>query len=392
MSEGHSVRIRRGFVVTAALLASALMVTGCARDTSAGGEAPAAGGGGATACATGTPPSGGAAAAAPTSAPATKPDASALKVGVAYDIGGRGDQSFNDAAFAGVEKAVADFGLLQSNVKELTAAPNEPEDAAATRLRQLAADGYNPIIAVGFKYAGALGTVAAELPNTKFAIVDDSSIKLPNVTSLVFAEEQGSFLVGVAAALKSKACHIGFVGGVDVPLIQKFEAGYIQGAKAVAPNIKIESKYITPAGDFTGFQDPQKGSVVATGELDAGADVIYHAAGASGAGVFSAVKAKSTPDAPKYAIGVDSDQYKTADPAVRDVIITSMLKRVDVAVHDYIGAVATGDLTGLPKIFDLKVNGVGYSTTGGKIDDIVAKLEAYKNAIISGAITVKTTT
>ncbi len=145
----------------------------------------------------------------------------------------------------------------------------------------MAADGYNPIIAVGFKYATALQTVAAEVPNTKFAIVDDSSITLPNVTSLVFAEEQGSYLVGAAAALKSKACHIGFVGGVDVPLIQKFEAGYVAGAKAVAPDIKIEIKYISPAGDFTGFQDPAKGNTVAAGQLDAGADVIYHAAGAS---------------------------------------------------------------------------------------------------------------
>ncbi len=375
--------------MAAALLTSALVVTGCARDTGSG-AAPAGGGGGATACATGTAPAGGSGA-APTTAAATKPNAAALKVGVAYDIGGRGDQSFNDAAYAGIEKSVADFGLPQANVKELTAAPNEPEDAAATRLRQLAADGYNPVIAVGFKYAGPLAKVAAELPNTKFAIVDDNSITLPNVTSLVFAEEQGSFLVGVAAALKSKACHIGFVGGVDVPLIQKFAAGFEQGAKAVAPNIKIESKYITPAGDFTGFQDPQKGNVVATGELDAGADVIYAAAGASGAGVFSAVKAKSTADAPRYAIGVDSDQVKTADPAVRDVIITSMLKRIDVAVYDYVGAVAAGDLTGLPKIFDLKVDGVGYSTTGGKVDDIAAKLDGYKNAIVTGAITVKST-
>lgn len=373
--------------MAAALLAGALVMTGCARDTGAAGGGGSAGG---EACATGTAPSGGAAA-APTSAAATKPDASSLKVGVAYDIGGRGDQSFNDSAYAGIEKAVADFGLAEANVKELTAAPNEPEDAAATRLRQLAADGYNPIIAVGFKYATPLAKVAAELPNTQFAIVDDNSIDLPNVTSLVFAEEQGSFLVGVAAALKSKACHIGFVGGVDVPLIQKFEAGYTQGAKAVAPNIKIESKYITPAGDFTGFQDPQKGNVVATGELDAGADVIYHAAGASGAGVFSAVKAKSTPDSPKYAIGVDSDQYLTADPAVRDVIITSMLKRVDVAVYDFIGAVASNNLGALPKIFDLKVDGVGYSTTGGQVDDIIAQLDAYKNAIINGSITVQST-
>lgn len=374
--------------MAAALLAGALVVTGCARDTSTGSGGT--GGGGANACATGkapdVPPGAGA-----TVAPPAKVDASKLKVGIAFDIGGRGDQSFNDAAVAGLDKAFTGLGLSKANTRETQASANEPDDAAATRLRQMAADGFNPIIAVGFKYATAVKKVATELPNEKFAIVDDNSIALPNVQPLVFAEEQGSFLVGAAAALKSKACHIGFVGGVDVPLIHKFEAGYIQGAKAVAPNIKIESKYISPAGDFTGFQDPAKGATVASGQLDTGADVIYAAAGASGAGVFKAVKAKNTADSPRWAIGVDSDQYKTADPAVRDIILTSMVKHVEVAVYDYIAAVASNDLSKLPKIFDLKVDGVGYSTSGGHVDDIVGQLDAYKAAIIAGKITVKDT-
>lgn len=382
------MRIRRGFVLAAAVLTSALVVVGCARDTGTtggGGSQPSAGG---NTCATGAAPAA-APAAGPTTAAGAKPDASKMKLGIAYDIGGRGDQSFNDSAAAGIDKAKKEYGL--ADIKELTAAANEPDDAAATRLRQLADGGYNPIVAIGFKYATALKTVATEKPNVKFAIVDDSSVALPNVTSLVFAEEQGSFLIGAAAALKTKACNIGFVGGVDVPLIQKFEAGFVQGAKAVAPNIQIQSKYISPAGDFTGFQDPAKGNVVATGELDAGADVIYHAAGASGSGVFSAVKAKSTADKPRYAIGVDSDQSLTADPAVKDVIITSMLKRIDVAVFDYVTASAAGNLTTLPKTFDLKVDGVGYATSGGKIDDIKAKLDGYKAEIVSGKITVKAT-
>ncbi len=378
------MRIRRVFVPAAVLLTAALLTVSCARDTGPAGATGGTGG----ACATGVAPAAGAAAA--TSAPAgTKPDAKALKIGLAFDIGGRGDRSFNDSAVAGLDKAKAEYGI--TDVKELTASANEPDADAATRLRQLADGGYNPIIAVGFKYASAVKTVATEKPGVKFAIVDDNSITLPNVTSLVFAEEQGSFLVGAAAALKSKACHIGFVGGVDVPLIQKFEAGFKQGALAVAPNIKIESNYISPAGDFTGFQDPPKGNVVATGELDAGADVIFAAAGTSGSGVFSAVKAKSTADSPRYAIGVDSDQYLTADAAVQDVIITSMLKRVDVAVFSYITAVAANNLGSLPKVFDLKVDGVGYATSGGKIGDITAKLDGYKAEIISGKITVKST-
>jgi basic membrane protein A len=221
----------------------------------------------------------------------------------------------------------------------------------------------------------------------QFAIVDDASVELPNVTPLIFAEEQGSFLVGAAAALKTQSCSIGFVGGVETPLIQKFEAGFVQGAQAVAPDIQIDIKYLSPAGDFTGFNDPAKGLTVAGGQLDAGADVIYHAAGASGQGVFQAVK-----EAGKLAIGVDSDQYNVPAYAdTKDIIMTSMLKRVDVAVFDYINAVAAGDLSSLPEVFDLEVDGVGYATSGGKVDDIVADLDAYKSAIISGSITVATT-
>ena len=382
------MRIRRGHALAAALLTSALVVTGCARDT--GTSAPPAGGGssGAAQCNRNPAPAAAAGASSATAAPAApNADASGLKVGLAYDIGGRGDGSFNDAAAAGLEKAIADLGVVQQNTKELAAAANESEDAAATRLRQLVSEGYNPIIAVGFKYATSLKTVATEAPQTQFAIVDDSSVELPNVKPLVFAEEQGSFLVGAAAALKTQACKIGFVGGVEQPLIQKFQAGYVQGAKAVAPDIQIDIKYLSPAGDFSGFNDAAKGQVVASGELDGGADVIYHAAGASGQGVFQAVKAAN-----KSAIGVDSDQYNVpAYSDVKDVIITSMLKRVDVAVFDYINAVAAGDTSTLPAVFDLTVDGVGYATSGGKVDDIKADLDAYKAAIISGEIKVEST-
>ena len=381
------MRIRRGHALAAALLTSALVVTGCARDT--GASAPPAGGGsGAAECTRNPAPSVAAGASSATAAPAAPTgDASGLKVGLAYDIGGRGDGSFNDAAAAGLEKAVTDLGVVKENTKELAAAANESEDAAATRLRQLVSEGYNPVIAVGFKYATALKTVAGESPQTQFAIVDDSSVELPNVKPLVFAEEQGSFLVGAAAALKTQTCKIGFVGGVEQPLIQKFQAGYVQGAKAVAPDVQIDIKYLSPAGDFTGFNDAAKGQVVASGQLDAGSDVLYHAAGASGQGVFQAVKAAN-----KMAIGVDSDQYNVPAYAdVKDVIITSMLKRVDVAVFDYINAVAAGDTSTLPAVFDLTVDGVGYATSGGRIDDIVPDLEAYKAAIISGQIKVEST-
>jgi basic membrane protein A and related proteins len=381
--------MKRGFALAAAVLSSALVVTGCARDTatpSTGGGATAGG----TECTRNAAPTvaGGAASTAPALA---QSDASGLRVGLAYDIGGRGDQSFNDAAAAGLERSISELGLVKENTRELSAAPNESEDAAATRLRQLVADGFNPIIAVGFKYATATQTVAAESPQVNFAIVDDSTVDLPNVTPLVFAEEQGSFLVGAAAALKTTVCKVGFVGGVETPLIQKFEAGYEAGAKAVAPNIEIDVDYLTPAGDFTGFNDPAKAAVVARGQLDGGADIIYHASGASGKGVFEAVSAANTAQAPKWAIGVDSDQAKTAAPPTDERILTSMLKRVDVAVYDYINASAAGDLSTLPEVFDLKVDGVGYATTGGHVDDIVPQLDAYKAAIIDGQISVPST-
>jgi basic membrane protein A len=371
--------------VAAVALTGALALAGCAKDSGGGTTPPAAGGqtsGSASAGCKTSPVPQASAGTTKTSAAQTKVDASALKVGLAYDIGGRGDASFNDAAAAGLDKAKSDLGV--KDTKETTAAPNESEDAKQSRLRQLAQDGFSPIVTVGFAYAKSVEAVAKQFPNTKFAIVDDDTVKLPNVTSLVFAEEQGSFLAGVAAAYKSKGCLVGFVGGVNTPLIQKFQAGYEQGAKAAAPDVKIESSYITPAGDFTGFQDPAKGNTVAAGQISRGADVVYQAAGASGKGVFQAAKSKNV-----LAIGVDSDQYnqKTVEDS-KDVIITSMLKRVDVAVFDYVQAVAAGDLSKLPARFDLSVDGVGYATSGGKIDDIKSVLEAYKQQIISGAIKV----
>ena len=271
--------MKRGFALAAAVLSSALVVTGCARDTgtpSTGGGATAGG----TQCTRNAAPAAAGARREYGAGRSRSRTRRGCKVGLAYDIGGRGDQSFNDAAAAGLERAIGELGLVKENTRELSAAPNESEDAAATRLRQLVADGFNPIIAVGFKYATATQTVAAESPQVNFAIVDDNTVNLPNVTPLVFAEEQGSFLVGAAAALKTTACKIGFVGGVETPLIQKFEAGYEAGAKAVAPNIEIDSDYLTPAGDFTGFNDPAKATEVTRGQLDGGADVIYHASGA----------------------------------------------------------------------------------------------------------------
>lgn len=317
--------------------------------------------------------------AAQTSAP---PTGEKIKVGMAFDVGGRGDQSFNDSAAAGLDKAASEFGI---DAKDAAATAGEAESARAERLQQLIDAGYNNIVAVGFAYAASVGKVAAENPDVKFAIVDDASeaSTAPNIMNIVFAEQEGSFLVGAAAALKSESGHIGFVGGVETPLIQKFQAGFEAGAKAVKPEIKIDATYLTQPPDFSGFGDPAKGETAAKAMYDNGADIVYHAAGGSGGGVFNAAKA-----AGKWAIGVDSDQALTAAEDVRSVILTSMIKRVDVGVYTFIKSVHEGTFKAGPTVFDLKADGVGYSTTGGHIDDIVPQLDDYKAQIIAGSIKV----
>ena len=309
-----------------------------------------------------------------------------LKIGLAYDVGGRGDRSFNDSAFAGVEAAVAELG---GDIQEVS--PNDDGSDRAELLSNLAEQGFNPVIAVGFAYDEVIGEVAPDFPDTTFAQVDGSNFdgaKGDNVTGLLFAEHEGSFLAGVAAALKTETGTIGFVGGVDTELIQKFQAGYEAGAQAVKPDIQIISQYISPAGDFSGFGDPARGKIVAQGMFEGGADIVYHAAGGSGQGVFEAAAA-----AGGRAIGVDSDQYNTVDdPALKAVIMTSMLKRVDNAVQAFITDYSEGNVEGGTDVVnDLSTEGVGLATTGGFIDDIQGEIDGFRQQIIDGDIEVPTT-
>jgi basic membrane protein A and related proteins len=306
------------------------------------------------------------------------------KVGLAFDVGGRGDQSFNDSSYEGLKKAVED---LDATCTTGEAQDGEAESAREDRLRQMAENGYNPVIGVGFAYSDAANAVAPDYPDTSFAVIDgfdpDQEAN-DNVAYLGFAEQEGSFLVGVAAALKSQAHHIGFVGGVHSDLIKKFEAGYVAGAKAADPNVTVDVKYIEET-DLKGFNDPAGGKAAATAEYDGGADIVYHAAGGSGAGVFDA--AVDAGDG-KWAIGVDSDQYKTASAEQKKHILTSMIKRVDVATFDMIKSVDDGKPLVSYQTYDLKVDGVGYSTSGGYIDDISDQIDGYADKIKSGSITV----
>ena len=317
--------------------------------------------------------------AAPGSSAAAESDA---MVGLAFDVGGRGDKSFNDSAVAGLDKAKAEFGFESEELS-----PNASGSDRGDNLRQLAEDGYNPVIAVGFAYAESLEAVAADFPDTTFLIVDDASVKADNVKALLFAEEQGSFLVGAAAALKSTKNNVGYIGGVEVPLLKKFEAGFVAGAKQVKPTIQTQVKYLSQPPDFSGFGAPDKGKETANGMYDAGADVIYAAAGGSGIGVFQAAVAKGA-----KAIGVDSDQYESVgDPTLQPVILTSMLKRVDVAVYETLKKFLNDEQIPAETVFDLSTDGVGYATSGGFVDDIAPQLEELKAKIISGEIKVQTT-
>ncbi|GLW05485.1 BMP family ABC transporter substrate-binding protein [Microtetraspora sp. NBRC 13810] len=308
---------------------------------------------------------------------------SGLKVGLAFDVGGRGDKSFNDSAYAGLERAKTELG---ADIRELSPAGDGSNRGAM--LQQLADAGYNPIIAVGFAYEPELKTVAAEYPDVQFAIVDAGSVG-PNVTGLTFAEQQGSYLAGVAAAAKTKTNHIGFVGGPESKLIQKFEAGYVAGAKATKPDIKIDISYLGADGDFAAFKAPDKGKIAAEKMYQAGADIVYHASGDSGQGVFQAAAAAG---ADKWAIGVDSDQAQTVkEPELQKIILTSMLKRVDNGVFEFIKANKGGAKGGQTVAYDLKVDGVGLSTTGDHLSDVQAQIDEAKQKIISGEITVPET-
>lgn len=313
---------------------------------------------------------------------ATEPAATTTRVAVAYDAPGRGDTGVNDNTYAGLARAVTDFGV---QLQEVTAPSNATEAQREGLLTQLARDGFNPVIAVGFAFAGAVRTVADEYPLTSFGIVD-TEVPGGNVASLVFAGEQGSYLVGVIAASASQSGHIGFVGGQDIPRITALYAGFKQGAESVNAEITIDTSFLGAAGDDTAWNSPDKAKTAATSMIGAGADVVFHAAGASGLGVFKAVK-KAGPG--HWAIGVDTDEYnETALAGYKDFILTSMVKRIDTAVYDLVKSVHAGDpLVGL-QTFDLAHEGVGYSASNPAVQPYQGAADAAAAAIAAGTLIV----
>ncbi|MAT03713.1 MAG: BMP family ABC transporter substrate-binding protein [Acidimicrobiaceae bacterium] len=329
--------------------------------------------------------------------PSEEPSGESFNVGLTYDIGGRGDQSFNDSAAEGIDRAESELGIT------FTEAEPNADGSNRAELLQLQADQSALVIGVGFLFAGDVAATAPENPDTNFAVVDDAMMDFEaeggpaplceNCAGLTFAEEQGSFLVGAAAALNSESGTLGFIGGVGgFGLIEKFEAGFAAGARAVNPDITIIPQYITQAPDFDGFTAPDRAREIALAMYDQGADVIYHAAGGSGAGLFEAAAEQSESSGSKvWAIGVDSDQYLTAAPEVQEYILTSMLKRVDNAVFEITKAQQDGTFEAGNVVYDLSVDGVGYSTSGDFLtEDQIAQIEDFKAQIIDGAIEVPT--
>jgi basic membrane protein A and related proteins len=319
-----------------------------------------------------------------------------MQVGVAFDVGGLGDKSFNDAANAGLQQAIADGLVCEDN-----AVVNEANSTGSDRdqnVQALADAGMNLIVGVGFAFSPGINTIAPDYPDVNFMIVDgyatcgtacgltNDADAIPNVADYTFREQEGSFLVGAAAVLKCQCKTIGFLGGQTGPLIEKFQAGYEAGAAQIDPEVEVLVEYI--GDDTTAFNDPVKGEQLSTAMYDDGAEIIYHAAGASGAGLFNAAV-----EAQKLAIGVDSDQYLTASPEQQPLILTSMLKRVDVAVYNAIEAVGSGGDLGGSQVFGMAEDGVDYATSNPEelTSDITEQLDEFKQQIIDGTIVVPET-
>jgi basic membrane protein A len=311
----------------------------------------------------------------------------ATNVGIVLDVGGRGDKSFNDGAYNGADSAAR---ILGTNIRFIE--PGEGSDREAG-LRLLAAEKMNLVVGVGFIFSDDITKLAKEYPNTPFACVDyalavdDKGNVLPpppNVAAIKFREEEGSFLVGALAALVGKSKKVGFVGGMDIPLIHKFEAGYRAGVKQVCPDCEVIAQYAGVTPDA--FKNPGKGKELALSQYQSGVNVIFHASGSTGLGVFEAARVMN-----KLAIGVDADQ---ADEAPGHVL-TSMVKGVNNTVYDVIQRVQNHTFKGGIYSFGLKEGGVGYiydDKNKGLIPDSVhARVEQLRQDIIAGRIKVPTT-
>jgi basic membrane protein A len=293
---------------------------------------------------------------------------------IVYDLGGRSDGSFNEAAFTGAEAFKAETGIEYRDFEIQNDAQREQA------LRRFARNGHNPIIAIGFSHANALDKVAQEFPETSFAIID-MVVEQPNVRSILFKEHEGSYLVGIMAAMAAGEGDVGFVGGMDIPLIRKFACGYVGGAKSVDADIEVYQNMTGTTG--AAWNDPSRGGELARSQIDRGAEVVYHAAGGTGRGVLQAAA-----DAGKLGIGVDSNQNGLHPGQV----LTSMMKRVDVAVFETFMDAMNDEFTPGFEILGLAEGGVGWALDENNEDlvtaEMIAAVEAASAAIIAGDVVV----
>lgn len=312
------------------------------------------------------------------------------RVGLVFDVGGRGDRSFNDLAFAGLQRAKDELGVDVEYIE-----PGEGADRESA-IRIFAARGFDLVVGVGFIFSQDLTGLAREYPRVKFACIDYAPpmqdgrlLPIPrNLAGLKFREEEGSFLVGAVAGLVSKTRVVGFVGGMDMPLIHKFEAGYRAGVREVCPACRVVAQYAgsTPVA----FKDPVKGAALARSQLGQHADVLFHASGSTGLGVIRLARERGA-----WAIGVDADQFEDglqAGSTSRSAVLTSMVKRVDVVVVETVRAVLEGTFRGGIRVFGLADDGVDYVHEGphGRAipADVVARVEGLRARVIAGAIRV----
>ena len=312
-----------------------------------------------------------------------------IRVGIVFDIGGKNDRSFNAAAWEGVKRAEQELPICLYDVE-----PGNPTSIEPA-MRAFAEKGFDLIIGVGFAQGPILKRVATDYPGIKFAIVDgvimedDGKTPKANVASLVFREHEGSYLVGMIAAEKSKTGVLGFLGGMDIPLIHRFQTGYEEGAKSVNPRIQVIPNYVGVTDQA--WNNPGKGKELALAQIEKGADVIFTAAGNSGLGAFDAVEQYGKNDqgeANRFVIGVDSNQ-NAVKPGF---VLTSMVKRVDNAVYDIIKAVVGNQFQAGFHVYGLDKDGVGYSMDEHNKDlvtpETLQQAEEAKKKIISGEIKV----
>ena len=299
----------------------------------------------------------------------------AYKPAVVFDMGGKFDKSFNEGIWNGLEKFRKETGIKYREFEVTQEAQREQF------LRKLASRGSDPILAVGFGQAAAVEKVAKEFPKTRFSIIDVNWLNLPNIQGIAFKEHEGSFLVGVLAAMKSETAAVGFVGGMDIPLIRKFACGYVQGVKFINPGVVVYQKMTgtTPAA----WNDPARGAQLAKTMYDSGADIVYAAAGGTGLGVLQAAA-----DNNKLSIGVDSNQNHLQPGSV----LTSMLKRVDVAAYEVFKSAKNGTWKSGVKTLGLAEDGVGWALDehNSKLvtGEMKSKVEKVRKDIIAGNIKV----